>query len=59
VFLNSIPVDARMSQVYVFEAKVVRFSKNRYIIYPPREYQEKLRRFHGRRIKVIVVIESE
>jgi hypothetical protein len=48
-----------MSQVYVFEAKVVRFSKSRYIIYPPREYQEKLRRFHGRRVKVIAIVESE
>ena len=48
-----------MSQVYVFEAKIVRVSKNRYIIYPPREYQLKLRKHHGRRIKVIVVVESE
>jgi hypothetical protein len=48
-----------MSQVYVFEAKVVRFSKNRYIIYPPKNYQEKLSKFHGRVVKVIVVIESE
>jgi len=48
-----------MSQVYVFEAKIVRFSKNRYIIHPPREYQLKLEKFHGRRIKVIVVVESE
>jgi hypothetical protein len=48
-----------MSKVYVFEAKVIRFSKNRYIIYPPREYQLKLEKFHGRRIKVIIVIESE
>jgi hypothetical protein len=45
--------------VYVFEAKVVRFSKSRYIIYPPREYQEKLRRFRGRRVKVIAIVESE
>jgi hypothetical protein len=43
----------------VFEAKVVRFSKNRYIIYLPREYQLKLGKHHGRRIKVIAVIESE
>jgi hypothetical protein len=58
VFLNSIPTGARMSQVYVFEAKVVRFSKNRYIIYPPREYQLKLEKFHGKKVKVLVVIES-
>jgi hypothetical protein len=59
VFLNSVPTGARMSQVYVFDAKVVRFSKNRYIIYPPREYQLKLKKFHGRKVKVITVIESE
>ncbi|MFZ8783344.1 MAG: hypothetical protein ACO2OR_05115 [Desulfurococcaceae archaeon] len=47
-----------MSQVYVFEAKVVRFSKNRYIIYPPGEYQLKLEKFHGKKVKVLVVIES-
>ena len=58
MFLNNIPIGVRMSQVYVFEAKVVRFSKNRYIIYPPREYQLKLEKFHGRKIKVITVIES-
>jgi hypothetical protein len=48
-----------MSQVYVFDAKAVRLSKNRYIIYPPREYQLKLKKFHGRKVKVITVIESE
>jgi hypothetical protein len=47
-----------MCNVYVFEDKVVKYAKDRYIIYPPREYQLKLRRFHGKRIKV-VVIESE
>jgi hypothetical protein len=48
-----------MSVVYVFEGKVVKYAKDRYIIYPPREYQLKLGKHHGRRIKVIVVIESE
>ena len=48
-----------MSVVYVFEAKVVKYAKDRYVIYPPKEYQEKLRRLHGERVKVIVVKESE
>jgi hypothetical protein len=48
-----------MSVVYVFEGKVVKYAKDRYIIYPPREYQLKLGKHHGRRIKVIAVIESE
>jgi hypothetical protein len=48
-----------MCVIYVFEGKVVKYAKDRYIIYPPREYQLKLGKHHGRRIKVIVVIESE
>jgi hypothetical protein len=47
-----------MSVVYVFEGKVIKYSGNRYVIYPPKEYQEKLSRFHGRVVKVIAVIES-
>lgn len=48
-----------MCQACVFEAKVVRFSKDRYIIYPPREHQLKLEKLHERKIKAITVIESE
>jgi hypothetical protein len=44
--------------IYVFEGKVVK-SSQRYLIYPPKEYQERLRRLHGKRVKVIVVEESE
>jgi hypothetical protein len=29
------------------------------LIYPPKEYQERLRRLHGKRVKVIIVEESE
>ena len=47
----------RMSLVYIFEAKIVKYSGDRYVIYPPKEYQEKLKQFHGQRIKVIVVKE--
>ena len=48
-----------MSIVYNFEGKIIRFAGNRYIIYPPREYQEKLSKHHGKRVKVIVIIEPE
>jgi hypothetical protein len=44
-----------MYNIYVFEGGVVKYSKDRYTTYPPREYQLKLRRFHGRRIKVVVI----
>jgi len=48
-----------MSAVYVFEASIVKISGNRYVIYPPKEYQEKLRKHHGKKVKVLVVVESE
>ncbi len=48
-----------MSLVYSFEAKIIRYGGGRYIIYPPKEYQEKLKQYHGRRVKVIVIIELE
>ena len=48
-----------MSVVYNFEGKIIKFAGNRYIIYPPKEYQEKLKQYHGKRVKVIVIIESE
>jgi hypothetical protein len=37
---------------------VIKISRERYVIYPPREYQEKLSKFHGERVKVIVVKEG-
>ena len=47
-----------MSTVYVFEARIVKTS-GKYMIYPPKEYQEKLMKFHGKRVKVLVIIEPE
>jgi hypothetical protein len=47
-----------MVSIYVFEGKVVKSSR-RYLIYPPKEYQERLRKLHGKRVKVIVIEESE
>jgi hypothetical protein len=44
-----------MCNVYVLEGGVVEYSKDMYIIYPPREYQLKLRRPHGRRVEVAVI----
>jgi hypothetical protein len=48
-----------MSVVYVFEGSVIKISRERYVVYPPRGYQEKMRRLHGEKVKVIVVKESE
>jgi hypothetical protein len=48
-----------MSLVHVFEGKVIRYGGGRYVVYPPKEYQEKLRKLHGERVKVIVVKEGD
>jgi hypothetical protein len=48
-----------MSIVYIFEASVSKYSGNRIVLYPPKDCQEKLRKFHGRKVKVLVVIESD
>jgi len=48
-----------MSVVYNFEAKIIKFAGNRYVIYPPKEYQEKLKQFHRKKVKVIVIVEPE
>jgi hypothetical protein len=48
-----------MSVVYVFEGKVIKYGCGRYVIYPPKEYQEKLKRLHGEKVKVIIVKESD
>jgi hypothetical protein len=48
-----------MSLVYIFEASVSKYSGNRIVLYPPKDYQEKLRKFHRKKVKVLVVIESD
>jgi hypothetical protein len=48
-----------MSTIYVFEASVSKYSGNRIVLYPLKDYQEKLRKFHGRKVKVLVIIESD
>jgi len=47
-----------MVSIYVFDGKVIR-TMNRYIVYPPKEYQEKLKELHGKKVKVIVIEESD
>ena len=47
-----------MVSIYVFEGKVVK-TTGKYLIYPPKQYQEKLSKLHGKKIKVIVIEESE
>ena len=47
-----------MVSIYVFEGKVVK-TGIKYLIYPPKEYQEKLKKLHGKRLKIIVIEESD
>jgi len=44
--------------IYVFKAKVVR-TAGKYLIYPPKEYQEKLKKLHGKEVNIIVIEESD
>ncbi len=48
-----------MSQVYIFEASLLSYGKGRVIIYPPKEYQSKLAKHKGKKIKIIAVIEED
>jgi len=47
-----------MSKVYVFEASLLSYGKGRVIIYPPKDYQLKLAKYKGKKIKIIAVIEE-
>jgi len=47
-----------MVSIYVFDGKVIR-TMNRYLVYPPKEYQEKLKKLHGKKVKVIVIEEID
>jgi len=43
--------------IYVFKGRVVKTGR-KYLIYPPKEYQEKLKKLHGKTVNIIVVEES-
>jgi len=47
-----------MVSIYIFDAKVVKTGE-KYLIYPPKEYQEKIKRLHGEKVKVILIKESD
>jgi len=42
----------------VFEATVSKYSGDRVVLYSLKEYQEKLRKHHERKVKALVVIEG-
>ena len=47
-----------MSEVYNFEAKVVKYGSGRLAIYIPKKYQKVLRKHYGKKVKVIVIVED-
>jgi len=47
-----------MVSIYIFDAKVVKTGE-KYLIYPPKEYQEKIKKLHGEKVKVILIKESD
>lgn len=48
-----------MCKVYMFEATVTNHGRGRVVLYPPKEYQERLKKHQGKKVKVMVVIESD
>ena len=44
-----------MSEVVVFMGSVVKHSKGKYIVYPLREYNDRLEKLHRKRVVVLVV----
>jgi len=43
---------------YMFEASIVRMG-NRYYIYPPKQYQEKIAKLHGKKVKILLLHEED
>jgi len=44
--------------VYVIKARVVK-SSTKYLLYPLKEYQEKVRKLHGKEVTAIIIEESD
>jgi len=47
IFYSRLYCGERMSIVYVFEGKIVKYAGDRYVIYPPKEYQKNSRNITG------------
>ncbi|MCD6195880.1 MAG: hypothetical protein J7J82_03760 [Staphylothermus sp.] len=47
-----------MSVVYIFEANIVKMG-NRYYIYPPKQYREKIAKLHGKKVKILLLHEED
>jgi len=47
-----------MVTVLMFEANVIKMG-SRYYIYPPKQYQERVAKLHGKKVKILLVYEEE
>jgi len=43
--------------ILLFEARVIRMG-NRYYIYPPKQYREKIAKLHGKKVKILLLHED-
>ena len=46
-----------MVVVYMFEASIVRMG-NRYYIYPPKQYQDRIAKLHRKKVKILLLHEE-
>ncbi len=44
--------------VYMFEASIIRMG-NRHYIYPPKEYQGRIAKLYGKKVKILLVCEED
>ncbi len=47
-----------MVVVYMFEASIIKMG-NRYYIYPPKNYQGKIAKLHGKKVKILLLHEED
>ena len=47
-----------MVVVYMCEASIIKMG-NRYYIYPPKEYQDKIAKLHGKKVKILLLHEED
>ena len=44
--------------ILLFEARVIRMG-NRYYIYPPKQYQDRIAKLHGKKVKILLLHEED
>jgi len=47
-----------MVEVYCFKATIISKGKDRVVIYPPKEYQQKLLKHKGKKAGIVLIIEE-